>query len=659
MPDEIIYKPAKYVLDPYPIINGMAVDPHNRMVFLSDTNLKSLLMYSLDDATAPGDVVRPRRHIIGPQTEVGFVAGVAVDPNSGEIFAVNNDIEDSMVVFDYEDDGNVRPKRKVMVPHRAWGISLSEKEIAISVQTFGVVVLDRQRIYSAPASCPHPDRSIYGLSSDMADPRGIFLDEKNNEIVVACHGNWNQEGVMIRELDLDVSEMQYGGRFLMPSVNFYDRNASGDHPPKRKISGQSTQLNWPMGIHVNVEKDEVFVANNGDDSVLVFDRRSGGDVSPKRVIRGKSTGINRPVSVQVDTESGELWVANLGDRSVLVFDEDSDGNVPPKRVLRLAPPDAHVIGFGNPMAATFDSRRRQVIVANCVTQPRLYAFDPVTSGAPAPLRVVEGQRTRLSRTMHGICYNPLRDEVVVPNPLAAAILTFRAGADGEEPPLRVIQGPRTGLITPHAVNLNLKRGELLVGDPGRKGALVFGIEDSGNVKPRRVIAGKRTRIDHIVGVTADESGTLIVANSARRRKDAITGLLFFDRDADGDVEPIGYIAGPKTMMKEAVWWVQTFKDRIIASVPNHVYRPCFKLASCDPEVTEIPPSPWLTADGFIGVWNIDDRGDVPPRLVIKGHLSELCAPSAFAINPVDGEIYVLDSVKNGMFVFRVPQAFTD
>ncbi|MEM0487985.1 MAG: hypothetical protein QW707_02150, partial [Candidatus Bathyarchaeia archaeon] len=329
-------------------------------------------------------------------------------------------------------------------------------------------------------------------------------------------------------------------------------------------------------------------------------------------------------------------------------------------VIRVAPPDAPVLGFGNPMAATFDSKRGCVIVANCVTQPRLYAFDPKASGAPSPLRVVEGQRTKLSRTMHGIAYNPIRDEIVVPNPLAAAILTFRADADGEEPPLRVIQGPRTGLITPHSVNISLRRNELLVGDPGRKGVIIFGIEDSGNVAPRRVIAGRKTRIDHIVGVAVhEETGTIIVANSARRRKDAITGLLFFDKDANGDVEPIGYIAGPNTMMKEAVWWVQIFRDKIIVSVPNHIYRPCFKLASCDPEITEIPPSPWLTADGFIGVWHISDRGDVPPKHIIKGPLSELCAPSAFAMNPFDGELYVLDSVKNGMFTFRVPEFFRE
>ena len=45
--------------------------------------------------------------------------------------------------------------------------------------------------------------------------------------------------------------------------------------------------------------------------------------------------------------------------------------------------------------------------------------------------------------MHAIHYNADRDEIVVPNQFAQAILTFRGSARGEEPPIRVIQGSRT------------------------------------------------------------------------------------------------------------------------------------------------------------------------------------------------------------------------
>ncbi|MEM0487969.1 MAG: hypothetical protein QW707_02065, partial [Candidatus Bathyarchaeia archaeon] len=333
-------------------------------------------------------------------------------------------------------------------------------------------------------------------------------------------------------------------------------------------------------------------------------------------------------------------------------------------IMRLAPDDAPVLGLGNPMAATYDFKRGQLMLANCVTQTRLYALDPKRGGLTAPVRVIEGQRSRLSRRIHGIAYNPIKDELIVPNPLAAAIMTFRGDADGEERPIRTIQGPNTKLAVPHTVNLALKRQEILVGDLGRKWVLVFGVEDSGDVSPRRIISGKKTRLDFVFGVAMDEeSGTIVVANTARWREDSITGLLFFDKDANGDVEPLGYIAGPNTMIREGkegtVWWLQIYKGKIFVSIPNHIYRPCFRLASCDPDVKSIPPSPWLTSDGLVAIWDINDRGDVPPRFLIKGPFSELCVPNAFAINPASSELYVVDGFKNEVFTFKVPELFKE
>ena len=64
-----------------------------------------------------------------------------------------------------------------------------------------------------------------------------------------------------------------------------------------------------------------------------------------------------------------------------------------------------------------------------------------------PTRKLEGQLTRLGRTMHDIAYDPIHDEIVVGSPFAQAILVFRGGADGQEAPLRIIQGPRTQIVS--------------------------------------------------------------------------------------------------------------------------------------------------------------------------------------------------------------------
>ena len=48
--------------------------------------------------------------------------------------------------------------------------------------------------------------------------------------------------------------------------------------------------------------------------------------------------------------------------------------------------------------------------------------------------------------MHDIRYDAVHDEIIVPVPYAQAILTFRGGANGQEGPIRIIQGMKTGEI---------------------------------------------------------------------------------------------------------------------------------------------------------------------------------------------------------------------
>jgi hypothetical protein len=82
----------------------------------------------------------------------------------------------------------------------------------------------------------------------------------------------------------------------------------------------------------------------------------------------------------------------------------------------------------------------------------------------APGRVIQGQLTRLSRTTHGIAYDATNDEIIAPNPLAAAVVIFRGGAAGEAAPVRTIQGAGTGLSRPETVAVDEKNNEIVVGD---------------------------------------------------------------------------------------------------------------------------------------------------------------------------------------------------
>src|SRR5207248_8986836 len=104
---------------------------------------------------------------------------------------------------------------------------------------------------------------------------------------------------------------------------------------------------------------------------------------------------------------------------------------------------------------------------------RIAAFARLANGNVAPARVIQGQMTHLSRTTHGIAYDTTHDEIIAPNPLAAAVVIFRGGAVGEEAPIRTIQGARSGLSRPETVAVDETNDELVVGDPGDRRVPVY------------------------------------------------------------------------------------------------------------------------------------------------------------------------------------------
>jgi hypothetical protein len=106
------------------------------------------------------------------------------------------------------------------------------------------------------------------------------------------------------------------------------------------------------------------VANSGDSSIRIFSRTATGDAAPLRVIKGARTGIRGPMGVTIDTTHDELWVANYGEHTALVFARTAAGNVPPKRLLRNAPEGSPTVGFGNPGAVAYDSKRDELLVPN-------------------------------------------------------------------------------------------------------------------------------------------------------------------------------------------------------------------------------------------------------------------------------------------------------
>src|SRR5436309_1353979 len=69
--------------------------------------------------------------------------------------------------------------------------------------------------------------------------------------------------------------------------------------------------------------------------------------------------------------------------------------------------------------------------------------------------------------MHDIRYDAVHDEIFVNNPFAQAILVFRGSAQGEEPPIRIIQGPKTRIVRINQIQMQTTKGWIVATQPGK------------------------------------------------------------------------------------------------------------------------------------------------------------------------------------------------
>ncbi len=292
-----------------------------------------------------------------------------------------------------------------------------------------------------------------------------------------------------------------------------------------------------------------------------------------------------------------------------------------------------------------------------MSEPRIGTFARLANGNVQPKRIISGQKTFLSRTMHGISYVEKTDEVVVPVALAGAILTFRGDFNHSDAPIRKIQGPKTRLIQPDTLYVDAVNDEIFA-DSGNGSILVFPRMAEGDVAPIREISGDKTLVDNLFGIAVDPVHNIVaISNRVNEEVEAragqdITGdrILIFNRTDNGNVAPKAAIGGPKSgIIKLRQLEIDAERGKIYATVKNN--RENY-------EFTATNPSPWHPVKvGFIGVWDVTDNGDVPPKGVIKGPATGLVWPAGVALNKRDREIYVIDSVSNALFMFAMPEFF--
>ena len=348
---EVERAPVRVIRDTYPTYSAVAVDPIRNEIVLQDENLFQILVYDRMANTPPSaSMTEPKRTIGGRKTKIEFNCGLYIDPKTGDVYSINNDTMDTMVVFSRKAQGNVAPDRELYTPHGAYGIAVDEEkqELLITVEHVNAVVVYRKMAQGDEK----PLRILQGERTGLEDPHGIAVDAKNQFLFVANHGNANNR------------QRGTGGRFEPPAITVYPLGATGDTAPLRVIEGPQTRLNWPAQMYADEEHQELFVANDADDSILVFRAMDDGDVAPTRIIKGAKTGLRNPTGVFVDSKNQEVVVSNMGNHTATVYPRTANGDVAPWRTIRNAPQGKLALAIGNPGAVGYDSKREEVLVPN-------------------------------------------------------------------------------------------------------------------------------------------------------------------------------------------------------------------------------------------------------------------------------------------------------
>lgn len=304
--------------------------------------------------------------------------------------------------------------------------------------------------------------------------------------------------------------------------------------------------------------------------------------------------------------------------------------------------------------------------------PRISGFARLANGNVTPNRIIEGQNTNLSRTMHGLAYDDLHDEIVVPVALSGAVLVFRGGATGDEPPLRIIQGSKTGMIRPQTVEVDPVNNEIVAADSSSRAILVYDRMANGNVEPKRKIGGDKTLFRDIIGIAVDAKSNLILAST--RSTDGFSGILMFDRMANGNVAPVRKIGGPLTGALGAFRQLKVDSERGMVYLAVQGYRrasatpqKAADLYTSEASLKRLrahgesedarPARDPFTSAGFIGAWSLNDNGDVPPRGIIRGPSVGAAGFAGVAFSPKHGELYGVSGELNGYTAYLVPEFF--
>jgi DNA-binding beta-propeller fold protein YncE len=334
--------------------------------------------------------------------------------------------------------------------------------------------------------------------STIRDPRntfaGLAVDPVRNEVIMAEENNF--------------------------SILVYERMESTPPraaltEPKRTIQGEKTYLEFACAVYVDPPTGDIYGINNDTLSwMTVFNRSAKGNVAPNRKLKTPGTTF----AIVGDEEEQELLMTVQDSDAVVTFKKASSGQEPPVRLLQgnktqMADPHGialdpktgliYVTNWGtyktrrNPEAGESNPRSggkpnwplgiEYTITGSAEFRlPSITVYRKDANGDTPPLRTIQGPKT-LMNWPTAIAVHPDRGEIFVANDTSDTITVYRADASGDAAPIRVIKGTKSMVKNPTGVAVDVKNNELWVTNFGSHAATVYAIDASGDAAPRRLI----------------------------------------------------------------------------------------------------------------------------------------------------------------------------
>jgi DNA-binding beta-propeller fold protein YncE len=284
--------------------------------------------------------------------------------------------------------------------------------------------------------------------------------------------------------------------------------------PKRVIVGEKTNIEFQSSAWVDPKTGEIYAVNNDTrDTTVVFGAGANGNAAPVRSIHTPHGSFG----IAAAEEHDEVLMTIQHDSAIVAYKKSAGENDSPIRMMQ-----GLATKLADPHGIAYDPKEDVIFVANfgathdvapgktgrdrrgrgrtnwplgrdlavpgsgTISKPSISVHRRLATGNEPPLRVIEGPAAQLNWPT-GLAFDPGSRELFVANDMGPSIVVFDAAAQGNVAPKRVLKGSRTALANPTAVSLDLKNSELWVANFGGHSGLAFDLKASGNAAPKRTI----------------------------------------------------------------------------------------------------------------------------------------------------------------------------